>query len=119
MFAARAASFTPETGFALSRESSSSLPESPTPATDASGKIPSAVSSVQPVQSPFGESEKIFAPHFRQILVTRIIVAEISCFTVYCVKFGRTLRPNYSNEMTQFVFNIAGSRNRVSDFLAQ
>jgi hypothetical protein len=74
---------------------------------------------MQPVQSPLGASERICAPHFRQILVTLIIVAEISCFTVYCVKFGRTLRANYSNEMTQFVFNIAGSRNRVSDFLAQ
>jgi hypothetical protein len=74
---------------------------------------------MQPVQSPFGASEKIFAPHFRQILVTRIIVAEISCFTVYCVKFGRALCPNHSNEMTQFVFNIAGSRNRVGNFLSQ
>src|SRR6266849_10510700 len=86
------------------------------PAATGSGKIPSAVSSAQAVQSPLGASEKIFAPHFRQTLVTRIIVVEISCFTVYCVKFGRTLRANYSNEMTQFVFNVAGSRNRVRDF---
>src|SRR5436853_4950501 len=109
MIAARAVPFTSGAAFA-----SSAFAEA-----TGSGKSSSAVSSVQPVQSPLGASEKIFAPHFRQILVTRIIVAEISCFTVYCVKFGRTLRANYSNEMTQFVFNIAGSRNRVGDFLAQ
>jgi hypothetical protein len=73
MVAARTASFTPERGFALSRESSSSLPESSTPATGASGRVPSAVSSTQAVQSPFGASEKILAPHLRQILVTLII----------------------------------------------
>jgi hypothetical protein len=117
MIAARAVPFTSGAAFASSAFEAA-VDESPA-VTKSSAKTPSAVSSMQPVQSPFGASEKIFAPHFRQILVTRIIVAEISCFTVYCVKFGRTLRANYSNEMTQFVFNIAGSRNRVSDFLAQ
>jgi hypothetical protein len=71
------------------------------------------------MHSPFGASEKIFAPHFRQILVTRIIAGESSRLIVYCVKFGRALRPDHSNQMTQFVFNIAGCRDRVSDFLTQ
>jgi len=38
-----------------------------------SGKLPSAVSSTQPVQSPSGASERIFAPHFRQTLITLAI----------------------------------------------
>src|SRR6266567_1822130 len=71
MFAADAVIFTCSAAFA-SRESLSKSPGSPTPATG-SAKRPSAVSSMQPVQSPFGASEKIFAPHFRQILVTLII----------------------------------------------
>ena len=115
---ARAVPVTSGAAFASSAFAEAAADESPA-VTKSSAKTPSAVSSMQPVQSPFGESEKIFAPHFRQILITRIIVAEISCFTVYCVKFGRTLRANYSNEMTQFVFNIARSGNRVGDFLAQ
>src|SRR6266705_4586386 len=118
MIAARAVPFATVAALASWRKTLSLLPGS-SPLATISEKTPSAVSSMQPVQSPCGASEKIFAPHFRQILVTLIIVAEISCFTVYCVKFGRTLRANYSNEMTQFVFNIAGSRNRVGDFLAQ
>jgi hypothetical protein len=77
-------------------------------------------------------------------------------FTVYCVKFGRILRPDHretldrnftnylissmlyhtsgvirdhscnsclrpdhSDQITQFVFNVAGSSNRVGNFLAQ
>jgi len=31
---------------------------------------------MHPVQSPLGASEKIFAPHLRQILITRIIGEE-------------------------------------------
>src|SRR5204862_8301761 len=86
MVAARTASFTLEVGFALSRESSSMRPGSSacakasadesTPATGASGEIPSAVSSTHAVQSPLGASEKIFAPHLRQILVTLIIARD-------------------------------------------
>jgi hypothetical protein len=34
---------------------------------------------MQPVQSPLGASEKILAPHFRQILVTLIIAEEPPC----------------------------------------
>src|SRR6266576_6858730 len=84
MVAARTASFTPEVGFALSRESSSTRPGSSafavatadesTPATGASGKIPSAVSSTHAVQSPLGASEKIFAPHLRQTLLAVFIL---------------------------------------------
>jgi hypothetical protein len=34
-------------------------------------------------------------------------------------KFFQTLRPNYSDEMAQFVFDIAGHSDGVCDFLAQ
>src|ERR1051326_3826070 len=103
---------------ACSREAFS-LPPGLSPPATASGNSPSAVSSIQPVQSPFGASEKIFAPHFRQILVTRIIGWEWSCFIVYCVKLNPPLRPDHRNQMTQFVFNITRSRNRVGNFLPQ
>ncbi len=64
-------------------------------ATDGRGIIPSAVSSTQPVQSPSGASEKIFAPHFRQILITLIIAGESLARTplLYCVKFYHRLCP--------------------------
>src|SRR6058998_1812210 len=106
MFAARVVPFTSGAAFASSAFAEAAADESPA-VTKSSAKTPSAVSSMQPVQSPFGASEKIFAPHFRQILVTLIIAGDSSRFTLYCVKFGRTLRPNHSNYMTQFVFNIA------------
>src|SRR2546421_11398156 len=120
MVAARTASFTPEVGFALSRESSSSSPESPTPATGESGKIPSAVSSTHAVQSPLGASEKILAPPLRQTLITLIIARDSACVPIlYCVKFCPALCANHSNQITQLVFDIAGSRNGMSNFLAQ
>ena len=34
-------------------------------------------------------------------------------------KFFQTLRPNYSDQMAQFVFDIAGHGDGVGDFLAQ
>ena len=34
-------------------------------------------------------------------------------------KFFQTLCPNYSDEMAQFVFDIAGHGDGVGDFLAQ
>ncbi len=34
-------------------------------------------------------------------------------------KFFQTLRPNYSDEMAQFVFDVAGHGHGVCDFLAQ
>src|SRR2546430_12602947 len=103
MVAARTASFTPVVGFALSRESSSTRPGSSvfaetsadesTPATGASGEIPSAVSSTHAVQSPRGASEKIFAPHLRQILNTLIIVRDSTCVLIlYCVELCQRLR---------------------------
>src|SRR5512140_2149951 len=130
MVAARTASFTPEVVFAVSRESSSSLSESSAFAeatadkssatTGASGKIPSAVSSTHAVQSPLGASEKIFAPHLRQILVTLIIARDSACVPIlYCVKFCPALCANHSNQIAQLVFYIAGSRNGMSNFLAQ
>src|SRR5205809_2838361 len=130
MVAARTASFTPEVGFALSRESSSTRPGSSafaeasadesTPATGASGKIPSAVSSTHAVQSPLGASEKIFAPHLRQILNTLIIARDSTCVLIlYCVKFCQALCANHSNQITQLAFDIAGSRNSISNFLTQ
>src|SRR5205809_7837701 len=79
MVAARTASFTPEVGFGLSHESSSRLPADESAPATASGKIPSAVSSMHAVQSPRGASEKIFAPHLRQILVTLIIARDSAC----------------------------------------
>src|SRR5213595_2121035 len=120
MVAARTASFTPEVGFALSRESSSRLPaDESTPAT-ASGKIPSAASSTHAVQSPLGASEKIFAPHLRQTLITLIIARDSACVPIlYCVELCRVLCANHSNQITQLVFDIAGSRNGMGNFLAQ
>ena len=41
-------------------------------------KLPSALFSTHPGQSPSGASEKIFAPHFRQILITLIIVESLA-----------------------------------------
>src|SRR5436190_17795584 len=65
-----------------------------TPATGTSGKIPSAVSSTHAVQTPRGASEKIFAPHLRQILVTLIMARDSACVPIlYCVKFCQRLRP--------------------------
>src|SRR6266481_76425 len=120
MVAARTASFTPEVGFALSHGSSSSLPESPTPATGESGKIPSAVSKTHAVQSPRGASEKIFAPHLRQTLITLIIARDSACVLIlYCVEFCPALCANHGNQITQLVFDIAGSRNGIGNFLAQ
>jgi hypothetical protein len=46
--------------------------DEPTPAM-VFAKLPSAVSSTHPVQSPSGASENIFAPHFRQSLITLAI----------------------------------------------
>ena len=34
-------------------------------------------------------------------------------------KIFQTLRPNYSDEMAQFVFDVAGRGHGVRDFLAQ
>src|SRR5438552_439951 len=113
MVAARTASFTPEVGFVLSRESSSTRPgssafaEAPSPdfgvpgamadestPAIASGKIPSAVSSTHAVQSPLGASEKIFAPHLRQILITLIMARDSACVLIlYCVELCQRLRP--------------------------
>jgi hypothetical protein len=59
----------------------------------ASGEIPSAVSSTHAVQSPLGASERIFAPHLRQILITLIIARDSACVLIlYCVKFCHILR---------------------------
>src|SRR5437016_13444759 len=114
------ASFTPEVGFALSHESSSRLPADESTSATASGKIPSAVSSTHAVQSPFGASEKIFAPHLRQILITLIIARDSACVPIlYCVKLCRGLCANHSNQITQLVFDIGRSRNSISNFLAQ
>src|SRR5207237_10281013 len=97
MVAARTASFTPEVGFALSRESSSRLPADESTSATASGKIPSAVSSMHAVQSPLGASEKIFAPHLRQTLITLIIARDSACVLIlYCVELCRVLLANYS-----------------------
>src|ERR1700758_2239142 len=94
-------------------------PGSPTPAT-ASMKIPSAVSSAHAVQSPLGASEKIFAPHFRQTLITLIIARDSVCVPIlHCVEFCRLLRASHSNQITQLVLDIAGGRNGMSNFLAQ
>src|SRR5438445_5715140 len=102
MVAARTGSFKSEVALAFSRESSSRLPESPTPATGASGEIPSAVSSTHAVQSPLGASEKIFAPHLRQTLITLIIARESPWVPIlYCVKFYRALCANHRNQITQ------------------
>src|SRR6266508_3811503 len=90
------------------------------PATGTSGKIPSAVSSTHAVQSPLGASEKILAPHLRQALITLIIARDSACVPIlYCVKFCRALFANHSNQITQLVFDIAGSRNGIGNFFAQ
>jgi hypothetical protein len=90
------------------------------PVTDVSGEIPSAVSSTHAVQSPFGASEKIFAPHLRQILLILIIARDSACVLIlYCVKFCFVLCANHGNQITQLVFDIGGSRDGMSNFLAQ
>src|SRR6478672_13759214 len=110
MAAALTASFTPEVAFALPREGSSLLPKSSafveatadksSAATGAFGKIPSAVSSTHAVQRPFGASEKIFAPHLRQTLITLIIARDSVCVPIlYCVKFCRALYANHGNQI--------------------
>src|SRR6266480_525485 len=120
MVAARTASFMPEVGFAFSRGSSSRLPADESAPATASGKIPSAVSSMHAVQSPLGASEKIFAPHLRQTLITLIIARDSACVLIlYCVEFCQVLCANHSNQITQLVFDIAGSRNGIGNFLAQ
>lgn len=35
------------------------------------------------------------------------------------VKFFQTLRPNYSDQMSQFVFDVAGHRDGIGDLLSQ
>src|SRR5438874_7176202 len=118
MVAARTGSFKSEVALAFSRESSSTLPESPSPGTGTSGKIPSAVSSTHAVQSPLGASEKIFAPHLRQILVTLIIARDSAWVpNLYCVKFCQALCANHSNQIAQLVFDIPRRRNGIGNFL--
>src|SRR5947207_14692748 len=120
MVAARTASFTPEVGFALSRESSSRLSADESPAATASGKIPSAVSSTHAVQSPLGASEKILAPHLRQILNTLIIARDSACVPIlYCVKFCPALCANHSNQIAHVVFDIARRRHGIGNLRAQ
>ena len=36
----------------------------------------------------------------------------------YCVKFYQRLRPDHGNQMTQFVFDVAGHGDRVSNLLS-
>ena len=85
-----------------------------------SGKLPSAVFSTHLGQSPSGASEKILAPHFRQILITLIIVGVARALSLlYSVKFCHTLRLDHRNEMAQLVFDIAGCRNGVGNLLSQ
>src|SRR4030095_3776224 len=98
MVAARRASFAPEVAFAEPPSQGFGVPrptaDESTPATAASGKIPSAVSSTHAVQSPRGASEKIFAPHLRQILITLIMARDSAWVLIlYCVEFYYSLRP--------------------------
>jgi hypothetical protein len=37
----------------------------------------------------------------------------------YRVKFYQTLRPDYGDQMAQFVFDVAGHSDSMGDFLAQ
>src|SRR5215471_14331290 len=98
---------------------SSSEPPS-SPAATGSEEIPTAASSTHAVQSPLGASERIFAPHLRQTLITLIIARDSACVSIwYCVKICRVLCANHSNQITQFAFDIAGIGNGMSNFLAQ
>jgi len=38
---------------------------------------------------------------------------------IYCSKFAHKLLPQYRNQMSQFVFNVAGKGNRVRNLFAQ
>src|SRR5437773_9588806 len=90
------------------------------PAATGSGKIPSAVSSTHAVQRPLGASEKILAPHLRQTLITLIIARDSACVSIlYCVEFCQVLCANHSRQIAQLVFDIARSRNGMSNFLTQ
>src|SRR5215475_7584142 len=98
---------------------SSAEPPSP-PSATASDSIPTAASSTHAVQRPLGASEKIFAPHLRQTLITLIIARDVASVAIlYCVKFCPVLCANDSNQVTQFVFDIGRSRDGIGDFLTQ
>src|SRR5947209_13884920 len=108
MVAARTGSFKSEVALAFSRESSSTLPESPTPGTGTSGKISSAVSSTHAVQRPLGASEKIFAPHLRQILITLIICPRLGVrphFVLRRILSGLMRELQQSDNATRFRYH--------------
>jgi hypothetical protein len=54
-----------------------------------------------------------------QRLSTGLMSGRASAPSLYRANSFSTLRPNYSDEMAQFVFDIAGHGDGVGDFLAQ
>src|SRR5206468_12582269 len=89
------------------------------PAATAPESALTAVSSTQPVQSPSGASERIFVPHFRQALITLIMIGALAkCSLLYFAKFYRTLSSYYRDEMAQLVFNVGGRSNRMGNLFS-
>src|SRR5215469_4049700 len=86
MIAARADLSFLSAPFSSSGEGLFTPPGSATPATDSSEAIPSAPSNTHAVHSPFGASEKIFAPHLRQVLITLIIARESACVLILVLR---------------------------------
>ncbi len=59
-------------------------------------------------------------PRLCQTLRMLVIIGESLVRSLFqCVKFYHRLRPYHGNQMAQFVFNIAGHGNRVSNLLSQ
>ena len=57
--------------------------------------------------------------HLRDALVTRESRSYVARATALLTALNfQTLRPNYRNEIAQFVFHVAGHSNRMCDFLA-
>ena len=74
--------------------------------TTVSGKITSAVFSTHLVQSPSGASEKILAPHFRQTLITLIIV-ESFAHAPFCTPQNSGLR--YARLYLMFLTSVTAT----------
>jgi hypothetical protein len=95
-------------------------------------KIPSAVSSTHPVQRPSGASEKIFEPHFRQALITVAIIKErdgesakrengdvVPSPLRRLAVSSSLLRPDYSDQMSELIFDVAGCSYGVGNLFPQ
>src|ERR1043165_1895211 len=98
---------------------------------DGSSNVPRAVSNRQAVQSPSGASPRTFALHFLHNLTTPAAARELVahawpiCEKLYpsggtpakTAKVTFPLLSQYSDQMTQLIFDLAGGENSVSNLL--